>query len=141
MVLLLATLLSAAPVGARPASTALAARLDMGGLLGASWYVPAGRAQLSAAMNDALRADRSLEFNSVVLSMPVLGPWMLAGRDVGDAQDRALLVTSGVLQLVGLSVGAFRLANDEVAVETGPVLSFSPIASGRLGFSVRLTGF
>lgn len=164
MLLFLASLLAAAPLPAMPGPlmpreekpsltvtrttrSALETKLDVGGLLGASWYVAPGRSQIEAAWLNAkgsLFGAAPLDGEALLLAAPVIGPWMVAHRDPQlDLGDRALLVTSGALQLLGLSVSAWRLANDEggVAAESGPTLSLSPIAGGRLGLSVRLTGF
>ncbi len=143
MVLLLATLLASSPVTPAPRAT-LRAQLDVTGLVGASWYVPAGRARIESAwdsMRGALFGPGSLDGLALAYALPVMGPF-LAAQHVDGWQDRALLATSGVLQLIGLTVGARRWLSDEPAArDAGPVLSVSPIAGGRLGLSVRLTGF
>lgn len=163
MLLLVASLLAASPFPAMPspltpreapAATVSTSRrpmetkLDVGGLLGASWYVAPARSQIEAAWVNAkgsLFGTAPLDGEALLLAAPVIGPWMVAHRDVQlDLGDRALLVTSGALQLLGLSVSAWRLATEEgggVTGAQGPVLSLSPIAGGRLGLSVRLTGF
>lgn len=141
----------AAPPAAvkRESRRALETKLDLGGLLGASWYVAPARTQIQAAWENAkgsLLGDGALDGQALLLATPVVGPWMVAQRDGSlDGADRALLVTSGALQLLGLSVGAWRLAQEDgpavSSSERGPVLSVSPIAGGRLGLSVQLTGF
>lgn len=159
MVALLLTMLSAAPLAAvtltapvaapvspRVAQGGLRARLDLGGLLAASWYVAPSRSRIDAALDNAkgsLRGHAIFDGNALLLATPVVGPWVLAGQQRSlDGGDRALLVTSGVLQLVGLSLGALWLASDDDGPKAeGPVLTVSPIAGGRLGLSVKLTGF
>lgn len=164
MLLLVASLLAASPFPAMPSALtpreqpapsvsqqpprALQAKLDVGGLLGASWYVAPGRSQIEAAWVNAkgsLFGTSPLDGEALLLAAPVIGPWMVAHRDGQlDLGDRAMLLTSGALQLLGVSVSVWRLAMEEgggVGTEAGPVLSLSPIAGGRLGVSVRLTGF
>lgn len=141
MVLLLAaTLLAASPRGS---TTTLRAQLDVGGLVGASWYVPAGRERVESALTNvrgAVFGPGTLDAFALAYALPVMGPWLTA-QHVDDWQDRALLATSGVLQLIGLTVGATRWLADAPEHDAGPLLSVSPIAGGRLGLSVRLTGF
>jgi hypothetical protein len=132
----------------REARCALETKLDLGGLLGASWYVAPARSQIQAAWENAkgtLLGEGPLDGQTLLLAAPVVGPWMVAQRDGSlDGADRALLVTSGALQLLGLSLGAWRLAQDQApsvsSADRGPVLSVSPVAGGRLGLSVQLTG-
>lgn len=77
-----------------------------------------------------------------LLATPAVGPLLLAAREgPWRVEDRALLISSGLLQLIGLWVGVTSLASGERAAAHGKVLSFSPIAGGRLGLSVKLTGF
>lgn len=156
MVVVLATVLSAlpavsfAPEVAPPPNVRVAAggfqvRLDLAGLVGASWFVPQGRARIEAVLLNArgsLRGEHPLDFDGVLLAAPGVGPLLLAAREGPlGAEERALLIASGALQLVGLSLGATALASGEGLAPRGPVLSFSPIAGGRLGLSLRLTGF
>lgn len=123
--------------------------LDLGGLLRASWYLPAGERNLDAARDAGLAfllRGRPLEADAVLFAVPVVGPLMTAARG-NDllALERPLLVASGLLEAVGVGVAALRLHRrlsgaTEVA-DGAPVLSVSPIAAGHLGLSVRLTGF
>lgn len=132
----------------REARRALETKLDLGGLLSASWYVAPARSQIQAAWETtkgSLLGAGQLDGQALLLATPVVGPWMVAQRDGSlDGADRALLLTSGALQLLGLSVGAWRLAQEPgpgvSSADCGPVLSVSPIAGGRLGLSVQLTG-
>lgn len=139
MVLVLAALLTSTP----PTRDTLRLQVDLGGLVNAAWYVPAGRVHLEAALwlsRDAVFRGAQLDFYTLALAMPMLGPW-LAAPQVDDPLDRAMLVTSGVLQTIGVGLAAARLFSGpgDGVVEVGPVLRFSPIAGGRLGLSVRLT--
>ncbi len=158
MVIVLATLLSAAPLAAAsfppevvPARTqrvpaaAFRVRLDVGGLLGASWFVPQGRARIEAALANAggsLRGESTFDSQGFFLATPGVGPLLLATREGPlGSEERALLIASGALQFLGMTLGASALASGESALPKGPVLSFSPIAGGRLGFAMRLSGF
>ncbi len=147
MVLLLATLLAASPMtGTAPvARTSLRAKVSMGSLLGAAWYVPAGRERIETAWQmtrGAMVGDTHFDFLALAYAMPVVGPFLSTAQS-GDMFSRAALITSGLLQTLGLVVGIARLAGSDEAgiVETGPVISFSPIAAGHLGLSVELAGF
>jgi hypothetical protein len=133
MGLLLATLLT----------TAVRVDVDLGGLLGAPWYVPAGRDQLEAAWaltHEALRGRRVLEVERLSMALPVVGPW-LTGKHGDSPAERLSLLTAGVLQAVGLAVGVERWLREPVSEDEGLVLRFSPIAAGQLGLTVRLSGF
>lgn len=143
MLLLLATVLASTPPTLE--RTTLRTQLDVGGMLGATWYVPQSRAHLEAVLTQAkglFTGTSELEARTLAFAAPLVGP-LLVARETEDALDRALLLTSGLLQGVGLGVGAARFFRDEEPhiVETGPVVSFSPIAAGRLGLSLRITGF
>lgn len=143
MLLALVTVLASTPPMPLERAT-VRTQLDVGGMLGATWYVPQSRVHLEAALTQARGLLRGEDLDGLTLaySAPLVGAFLVA-RDTEDLLDRALLITSGLLQGVGLGVGAARLfADDERGVvETGPVVSFSPIAAGRLGLSVRITGF
>ena len=142
MLIALVTVLAATPAPLERLT--VRTQLDVGGMLGATWYVPQSRVHLEAALHQARGLFDGGELNGVTLAYaaPVVGA-LLVARDTEDPLDRALLVTSGVLQGMGLGIGAARLFADEEegVVETGPVLSISPIAAGRLGLSLRITGF
>ncbi len=143
MFVVLATLLAASPMADQPpASTVrtgmLRARVDLLGLITSSWYVPQSRTNIEAALH-SLRKD-TLDGQGVLLATPVFGPWMTAGSDSLSGSERALLYTTGLLQLVGLSLGAMHLFETPAPATTGPVLSVSPIAAGRVGLSIRITG-
>ncbi len=134
MGLLVATLLTASVVHVE---------LDLGGLLGATWYVPAGRARLDAAWaagHDALLHHRPLDVAALAPTIPLVGAWFLARPDEPPL-ERAALVAAGLLQGVGLMVGLLRLGSAPRPEAEGLVLRFSPIAAGQLGLSVRVVGF
>ncbi len=144
MLFALATLLAASPMTGRPPELTvrtgvLRARVDFVGLITSSWYVPQSRTHIEAALH-SLRKE-TLDGEGVLLATPVFGPWMTAGQGgTLTGGDRALLYTTGVMQLVGLSLGAMNLLKKPGPVTTGPVLSVSPIAAGRIGLSIRITG-
>ncbi len=153
MVCLLATLLmSAAPVmkdtAAPPARTVtLRTKLDFGGMILSYWYVPSTRARIEAAIDNAmgtLRGDDYLDTQALFQAMPVVGPWAAAAK-VGpmSVEERTLLCATGVLQLLGLSLGVMRLFEpiEPMGKQKGPVLSISPISGGQLGISMRITGY
>ena len=158
MLVVLVALLGATPLGPtsfppelapppndRGSLPALRVRIDLGGLLGASWFVPQGRERIEAALANAgasLRGEHAFDVDGMLLATPAVGPLLLAAREgPWSVEDRALLISSGLLQLIGLWVGVTSLASGESAAAHGKVLSFSPIAGGRLGLSVKLTGF
>ena len=145
MVLLLAASLLASTPTTPVVRTTLRAQVDVGGMLGSSWYVTTLRGHLENALTQAkglLLDGRDFDALSLAYAAPMVGP-LLAARQSDDPFESALLVTSGVLQTVGLGLGAAQLFGDTEhgVVERGPVVSFSPIAAGRLGLSVRITGF
>lgn len=153
MVLLLATLLGAAPAlkddtsPTPPARTvALRTRIDFGGLIISYWYVPESRVNIEAALDNArgsLLGSEILDGHALLKAVPVAGPWTAALQEGSMAiEERALLCVTGVLQLAGLWLGARQLFDPaEGAKPRGPVLSLSPIAAGRLGISVKLVGY
>jgi len=141
MVLMLLTVLASSPPLRR---TTVRAQLDVGDMLVASWYVPLGRARIESALLETralLAGSRVLDGRVFAQAAPIVGPW-LATREAVDPLDRLMLVTSGIVQTIGLGLGAARLFSETEAgvVETGPLVVFSPIAWGTLGFSVRVTG-
>lgn len=154
MVLLLVTLLSAAPVHAgghvtqRPAqSVELRTQVDWFGMVSSYWYVPQSRVHIEALLDNArgtLRGDADLNGQGLLRATPVVGPWMTAAsRDLSlTDSDRLLLCASGMMQLIGLTLGTMSVLQpmDELDAK-GPVLRISPIAGGQLGVSVRIVGF
>jgi hypothetical protein len=143
--LLLATVLASAPVEA-PRTAPLRAKLDVAGMIASTWYVPESRAHIEAALDNArgtFLGESTLNGEGLLMVLPVIGPWTAALQDDVPLAfgDRALLYTAGLLQLVGISLGAMQLFEGEGLVAKGPVLSVSPIAGGQLGVSVRITGF
>lgn len=149
----LATLLSAAPLetaslpvaGEGPRRPALQVRLDFAGFVASSWFVPESRSQIEAALENArgsLLGEESLDGRGLLRVAPVIGPWLIASRDPVSHSDRAFLVTAGLLQLVGLWVGALQLSSPGLglAQHEGPVLSISPLVGGSLGLSLKIRG-
>jgi hypothetical protein len=143
MVIALLTVLAAAPMQTQT----IEARLDVGGMVGAAWYVPQTKQQMMFALNNARGSffgNEPLAFDAMVNSMPVVGPWMMAS-DV-NGFDRAMLVTTGAIQLLGTAVALKRLILDESTGEfgakpVGPQITISPIVAGQLGIGLRITNF
>ncbi|MFT3709107.1 MAG: hypothetical protein QM817_15790 [Archangium sp.] len=139
---LAATLLAAAP---STSHTELRMRLDVGGLVGASWYVPQTRRSLLLALDNAKGSffgPETIQLSTTVNAVPIVGPLLMLNGAAGE--DRAMLITTAALQLLGTTVALKRLVletgvNDKP--HSGPELTFSPIVAGQLGFAVRLTGF
>jgi hypothetical protein len=140
MLLLLATVLASTPV----TRTTVRAELDVGGLVGAAWYVPASRERMQVALEHTKGVafgDEHLESLKLAYALPMIGPWMTSPL-ADDRIDSALLITTGILQTLGVGLAAAELfKTEDSVVEAGPLISFSPIAGGRLGLSVRVTGF
>jgi hypothetical protein len=139
---LAATLLAAAP---STGHTELQMRLDVGGLVGASWYVPQTRRTLLLALDNAKGSffgDESIQLSTTAQAVPILGPLLMLNGAAGE--DRAMLITTAALQMLGTGVALKRLFLEtgvNTQKPTGPELTFSPIVAGQLGFAVRLTGF
>lgn len=157
---------SAAPTWAepapevRPAATApkgprvsLTLSLDAGGFFSSPWYVGAFRLQLERLKLRGLGyvngVSRAPEAEELALSYPVVGPWLLLAKGGDQARsDAALLGIAGALQGIGLIALTGRWVKSLTA--SGPPapvaaqhleLSFAPVAAGRLGLSVTLTGW
>lgn len=135
-------------LAAAPAQTPkLEPKLDVGGMVGAAWYVPQTKQQMMFALNNARGSffgNEPLEFDAMVNSMPVVGPWMMA-TDVRGF-DQAMLVTTGAIQLLGTAVALKRLILEEESGElgakpVGPQITISPIVAGQLGVGLRITNF
>jgi hypothetical protein len=150
--LLTFALLSAEPADAPKTAPRLTVRLSIGGFLGSVWVAPSFRAQVDRLKDEAvgdLSTHASLFDSPQVLlqSAPVIGPWMvLANGGLQAQQDMWLLITSGVLQAIGLSTLTYRLVTDRPAPvekpkQEGLSLDISPVVSNRLGLSLTLTGF
>jgi hypothetical protein len=84
----------------------------------------------------------------LVYATPVLGPWLTLIRGGEQARDDMwMLITSGVLQGVGITTLAYRaFAQRPAPVQSAPqseglVLDISPYVAGRLGLSLTLTGW
>lgn len=147
MLLLVATLLASTPAAPAPVvRTGVQWQLDVGGLLGSAWYVPESRVHLEAALDASRglwRTTTGVDAMAFAYASPVVGSF-LAASDASSDFVRAMLVTSGLLQGLGLTVLTWRLLADAPPsnlVQAGPTVSLSPIAAGGLGLSLRLTGW
>lgn len=135
-----ATMLSAAP---STTHGEFRMRLDVGGLVGAGWYVPQTRRSMLLALESVVADDRSLTLSTAFDAMPIVGPLMMLRANTAG-EDRAMLITTAALQLLGTTVALKRLflesgSNSPPANE--PQITFSPIVNGQLGIAVRVTGF
>jgi hypothetical protein len=143
MVTALLLVLAAAP---RQTQT-IEARLDVGGMVGAAWYLPQTKQQMMFALENARGSffgNEPLALEAMVNSMPVVGPWVMATEANGF--DRAMLVTTGAIQLLGTAVALKRLILDEHTGEfgakpLGPQITISPIVAGQIGLGLRITNF
>jgi hypothetical protein len=125
--------------------------LSVGSFIGSVWAAQSYRDTIDRFRTEAaddLLVNHGSVFDShyLMYATPVLGPWMTLARGGQQARDDMwMLVTSGVLQGIGLSVLTYRLFNLPHAAsekhEEGLELSFAPYVSGRLGVAVTLTGF
>lgn len=135
MLLALVTVLASTPSMPLERAT-VRTQLDVGGMLGATWYVPQSRVHLEAALTQARGLLRGEDLDGLTLaySAPLVGA-LLVARDTEDLLDRALLITSGLLQGVGLGVGAARLFADveQGVVETGRWSASRPSRPGGSG--------
>lgn len=136
----LATALASSPAQA----PSFDAKLDVGGLVGAAWYVPQAREQMMVALYNArgtfLLGNEQLQLNPMLNATPVVGAWLMAADARG--YDQAMLITTGALQLLGTAVALKRWLLDEPAVApTGMQLTISPIVAGQFGLGMRLTNF
>lgn len=140
MLAALVTMLTAAsPVSLLTDNT----RLDVGGLVGAAWYVPQGRQSMMLALDNAkghFFGSEELHFDAMVNAMPVVGPLRMA--TTAEGLDQAVLVTTGALQLLGTAVALERLlSGDSEEKIAGPRITLSPIVAGQLGLGLRVTHF
>jgi hypothetical protein len=130
-------------------------RLSVGSFLGSVWAAPSFRDKVEAFKDEQLlwRENHNSVFDSQYLlyAAPVLGPWMTLARGGQQAQqDMWLLVTTGVLQGVGITALTYRLLTQRAAPapgmpgtasDEGLVLDISPYVAGRLGIALTLTGW
>ena len=145
LTLLATTLLAAAPAPVVVTRAELRWQLDAGGMVGSVWYLPETRAHLEDALAESRglwRTTTGIDARTFAYAAPVVGSF-LAATDANNALTRGLLMTSGVLQALGLAVFSYRwfIESPSPIVHTGPTLSVSPLAAGGLGLSVRLTGW
>lgn len=141
--LLVAILTASTPSAPVLVRSGVRTQLDVGAMMGATWFVSTGRAQLTSAMEVTRKSffeTWQMDPNLVAQATPVVGPCVMAAG-TADAVERALLLASGGLQAMGLSVQMLRLMSPDDAriAEEGPMLKISPIAAGHLGLSVRLS--
>jgi hypothetical protein len=107
--------------------------------------VPQTRRSLLLAIDNAkgtFLGDENVSFSTAANAVPIVGPLLMLGDAAGE--DRAMLITTAALQMLGTGVALKRLlleSGADAAAPTGPELTFSPIVAGQLGFAVRLTGF
>jgi hypothetical protein len=156
LVLLTSLLLCEAPLDApRRATPKLTWRLSVGSFLGSVWAAPSFREKVEAFKDEQLNwlENHNSVFDSqyLIYATPVLGPWLTLIRGGQQARDDMwMLITSGVLQGVGITALAYRMFSQKVApvagatttapADEGLVLDFSPYVAGRLGLSVTLSG-
>lgn len=160
LTLIASLLLSEAPVDApRHTGTHLTWRLSIGSFLGSVWAAPSFRANVERLQVEQLSGPlgQTSVFDSqyLIYAAPVLGPWLTASRAGEQAHDDMwMLVTSGLLQGVGITTLAYRALTNRSAPgpavaapgeprddRTQLVLDISPYVAGRLGLSIMLTGW
>ena len=152
MILTLLTLatLTAAPVDApRPSGPGFSWRLSVGSFIGSAWAAPSFRQNVERLQTEQLSTWRNgvQVFDSpyLVYAAPVLGPWLTLIRGGEQARDDMwMLISSGVLQGVGITALAYRMFGGGTSKDAQPeglVLDISPYVAGRLGLSLTLTGW
>ena len=157
--LLASLLLSASPGDApRRTGTQLTWRLSVGSFLGSVWAAPSFRQNVERLQKEQLSGPmgQTSVFDSqyLVYAAPVFGPWLTLIRGGAQArEDMWMLITSGILQGIGITTLTYRaLTNPSAPAPTVSkdegrddrvhlVLDFSPYVAGRLGICVTLTGF
>jgi hypothetical protein len=153
--LILSTLLAAeAPIDApRRSGTKLTWRLSVGSFLGSVWAAPSFRRNVEAFKDEQMdwMEDHGSVFDSsyLVYAAPVLGPWLTLIRGGTQArEDMWMLITSGVLQGIGITTLTYRAltqrsapVSKDASHDDGLVLDISPYVAGRLGISLTLTGW
>lgn len=152
-VLLMSLLLSEAPIDApKRTGPKLTWKLSIGSFLGSVWAAPAFREVVNAFKEEQILGLEShnsvFDSQYLIYAAPVLGPWMTLARGGQQAQqDMWLLITTGVLQGIGLSTLTYRMLTrrnapaQQAPHEAGLVLDISPYVAGRLGLSISLTGW
>ncbi len=160
LTVLTAALLLGAPLDApREVAPGFSWRLSAGGFLGSVWAAPSFRDNVEKLKTEQLDTWRNgvQVFDSayLVYATPVLGPWLTLIRGGQQARDDMwMLITSGVLQGVGITTLAYRafaqrsvppppaVSRDYAKPQSeGLVLDISPYVAGRLGLSLTLTGW
>ena len=144
----------------RRSSPKLVWRLSVGSFLGSVWAAPSFRRNVEAFQSEQLSGPmgQTSVFDSqyLVYAAPVLGPWLTLIRGGQQArEDMWMLITSGILQGVGITTVAYRALTQRPAPlraasaskdasardDQQLVLDISPYVAGRLGLSVTLTGW
>jgi hypothetical protein len=150
--LTISLMLGGTPIDApRRISPGFSWRLSVGSFLGSVWAAPSFRdkvEKLKAEQLEDLQTHGSV-FDSqyLVYAAPVLGPWLTLIRGGQQArEDMWMLITSGVLQGIGITTLAYRAltpgtAPPPSASSEGVVLDISPYVAGRLGLALTLTGW
>lgn len=147
--LITATMLSQATPVARPEPVRPRAKvtfkLSAGSFIGSVWASPSYRSNLDRLTTDTLAGESPFDSKYLVYSTPVLGPWVTVARGgYQQNNDMLLLVTSGMLQAIGISALTYELvshANGTAKSEDeGVQLSISPYVVGRLGIALTITG-
>ena len=122
----------------------------MGAFIGSVWASPSFRASIDRYRGETFRMLEThgslLDSDMLVMTAPVVGPWLMIARgQLQSNEDMWLLVTSGVLQAVGLTTLMYRWVTQRPVIESAPPqgleLSIAPIVANRLGVSVTLSGF
>ncbi|MBL8951616.1 MAG: hypothetical protein JNK82_12615 [Myxococcaceae bacterium] len=145
LTLLTTAMLASAPVDAPKFSW----RLSVGSFIGSAWAAPSFRQNVERLQTEQLATWRTgvQVFDSpyLVYATPVLGPWLTLIRGGEQARDDMwLLLTSGVLQGIGITALAYRVivgGESSDSKNDGLVLDISPYVAGRLGLSLTLTGW
>lgn len=149
---LIASLMLSQSDAPRQTGPRLTWRLSVGSFLGSVWAAPSYRANVERLKDEQLGAPIGQQsvFDSqyLVYGAPVLGPWLTLIRGGQQArEDMWMLITSGILQGVGITTIAYRALTHGVAppadakAPQGLVLDVSPYVAGRLGLSLTLTGW
>jgi len=134
-------------------------RLSAGGFLGSVWAAPSYRDKVerfkTEQMEDWRNGVQVFDSAYLVYGTPVLGPWLTLIRGGQQArEDMWMLITSGILQGVGITTLAYRALTPGSpppppavskehgrAQDEGLMLDISPYVAGRLGLSLTLTGW
>lgn len=155
-VLTASLLLAGTPIDApRRVSPGFTWRLSIGSFLGSVWAAPSFRDKVDLFKSEQISGLKTGDavgsvFDSqyLVYAAPVLGPWLTLIRGGTQArEDMWMLISSGILQGVGITALTYRALTNRVApvqptsAPEGIVLDISPYVAGRLGISLTLTGW